>query len=150
MPNLSTALWRILIAPRGRHVLRFSGKSSGRVDTDCLFRYNEPVSPHLAVLRHGGTDQVIYIAIHSLGWDQHAFHRFPMLLWSMRSQIVCHRMHRSPQAPVISTLRQRGVIDSGNELPQEISRVSSQACTVQHYRVQLKLTRTDLCFCQQS
>ena len=36
------------------------------METDCLFRYNEPVSPHLAALRHGG-DQVCYIFICFLG-----------------------------------------------------------------------------------
>lgn len=47
-----------LIISRNRHVRRFSGSFSGRVETDCLFRFNEPVSPHLAVLRQGGADQV--------------------------------------------------------------------------------------------
>ena len=49
---------KILIASLNRHVRRFSGSSSGRVEVDCLFRYNEPVSPHLAVLRQGGRGQV--------------------------------------------------------------------------------------------
>ncbi|KAF9649875.1 PLP-dependent transferase [Thelephora ganbajun] len=49
---------QILITPWGSHVRRFTGGSSGRVEADCLFRYNEPVSPHLAVLRQGGSDQV--------------------------------------------------------------------------------------------
>ncbi|KAF9790918.1 onanonoxo-7-onima-8-eninoihtemlysoneda [Thelephora terrestris] len=40
------------------HVRRFSGRFSGRVEADCLFRYDEPVSPHLAALRHGGANQV--------------------------------------------------------------------------------------------
>jgi len=43
----------------GRHVRRFSGSSSDRVEAACLFRFNEPVSPHLAVLRQGGTGQVL-------------------------------------------------------------------------------------------
>jgi bifunctional dethiobiotin synthetase / adenosylmethionine---8-amino-7-oxononanoate aminotransferase len=69
--HIFTAQWRILITPRGRHVRRFSGRSSGRVDTDCLFRYNEPVSPHLAFRRGGGKKQVFYNAIHLLDRNQH-------------------------------------------------------------------------------
>jgi len=33
----------------GRHVSRYSRKFGGYVHTQCLFRYFEPVSPHLAV-----------------------------------------------------------------------------------------------------
>jgi hypothetical protein len=32
----------------GRHVIRYSKRFGGLVHTKCLFRYNEPVSPHLA------------------------------------------------------------------------------------------------------
>jgi len=49
---------KMLITSWNRQVRRFSGNFSGRVDVDCLFRYNEPVSPHLAVLRQRGADQV--------------------------------------------------------------------------------------------
>ena len=49
---------KILIASSDRHVHRFSGSCSGRVEVDCLFRYDEPVSPHLAVLRQRGGGQV--------------------------------------------------------------------------------------------
>lgn len=42
-----------------RHVRRFSGGPSGRVEVDCSFRFREPVSPHLAVLRQGGRGQVL-------------------------------------------------------------------------------------------
>lgn len=145
-----TALGRILITTRGRHVRRFSGRSSGRVDTDCLFRYDEPVSPHLAALRHGGANQVSLITTRPLGCDQRAFYRFQMLLWSTRSQSVCHRTSKILQAPVMYTSRRRGVIDPGDDLPSEISCVSSQAYTVRHYQARLKSTRTDPCFCQRS
>ena len=47
-----------LIASPDRHVRRFFGSHSGRVEADCLFRYNEPISPHLAVLRQRGAGQV--------------------------------------------------------------------------------------------
>jgi len=49
---------KMLITSWNRHVRRFSGSFSDRVVVDCLFRYNEPVSPHLAVLRQGGAEQV--------------------------------------------------------------------------------------------
>jgi len=49
---------KMLITSWNRHVRRFSGSFTGRVEVDCLFRFNEPVSPHLAVLRQGGADQV--------------------------------------------------------------------------------------------
>lgn len=32
-----------------RHVTRYTKKYSGSVGAECLFRYEEPVSPHLAV-----------------------------------------------------------------------------------------------------
>lgn len=31
-----------------RHVKRHAGSGKGRVHTGCLYRYDEPVSPHLA------------------------------------------------------------------------------------------------------
>lgn len=49
---------KILIASSNRHVRRFSGSFSGLVEAACLFRFNEAVSPHLAVLRQAGTCQV--------------------------------------------------------------------------------------------
>jgi dethiobiotin synthetase/adenosylmethionine--8-amino-7-oxononanoate aminotransferase len=54
---------KMLIISWSRHVRRFSGGPSGRVEVDCLFRFNEAVSPHLAALRQGGTDQV-FIPLH--------------------------------------------------------------------------------------
>ena len=138
----------ILINPRGRHVRRFSGASPGRVHTDCLFRYDEPVSPHLAVLRQGGSNQVFYIAIPPLCLNKHTFHRFPMLPWSMRSKVVCRHMSRIRQAPVMSTLRQQGVISPGVDLPPDSSCISFQLCTARHYLAQLKSMLIDLCSCQ--
>lgn len=32
----------------GRHIKQFSGTFRDRIQTHCLFRYNNPVSPHLA------------------------------------------------------------------------------------------------------
>lgn len=55
---LFTPQSKILITSLGRHVRRFSGSPSGRVEVDCSFRLREPVSPHLAVLRQGGRKQV--------------------------------------------------------------------------------------------
>lgn len=49
---------KILIPPLDRHVRRFSDSFSGLVEVGCLFRYSEPISPHLAVLRQEGAGQV--------------------------------------------------------------------------------------------
>jgi hypothetical protein len=38
-----------------RFVKRYSGAEKSRVQTGCLFRYDEPVSPHLAAQIAGGT-----------------------------------------------------------------------------------------------
>jgi dethiobiotin synthetase/adenosylmethionine--8-amino-7-oxononanoate aminotransferase len=75
--NFLTPQQKILIASSDRHVRRFSGSSSGRVEVDCLFRYNEPVSPHLAILRQEGKGQVS-ISLHTSASDTHTFYRSPM------------------------------------------------------------------------
>lgn len=44
-----------------RHVKRYGGKLTELIDAECLFRYNEPVSPHLAarlMLGEDGKDKV--------------------------------------------------------------------------------------------
>ena len=67
---LFTPQSKILITSLGRHVRRFSGSPSGRVEVDCSFRLREPVSPHLAVLRQEGSDQV-FISPPTLAGDTH-------------------------------------------------------------------------------
>ncbi|PPQ99128.1 hypothetical protein CVT24_009318 [Panaeolus cyanescens] len=36
------------------HITRFTAKASSKIHSECLFRYNEPVSPHLAVTLEEG------------------------------------------------------------------------------------------------
>ena len=50
-----------LILQRFRRVLVLAGQHRGRVHSKCLFRFDDPVSPHLAARRanEGGGLQVI-------------------------------------------------------------------------------------------
>ncbi|TFK40221.1 pyridoxal phosphate-dependent transferase [Crucibulum laeve] len=44
-----------------KHVMRFGGKLANKIHAECLFRYNEPVSPHLAakLMMPGDQSQLI-------------------------------------------------------------------------------------------
>lgn len=40
-----------------KHIKRFAGPNQSLVETQCLFRYDEPVSPHLAVKMASGASE---------------------------------------------------------------------------------------------
>lgn len=39
-----------------RYVIRYAGPQKSRIESRCLFRYSDPVSPHLAALREHGEE----------------------------------------------------------------------------------------------